>query len=81
MAAKVPQTMADSAAHVETCLRGPYVMGDQFTLADPYLFTVCTWLAGDSVDIAAFPKLAAFFDLMQTRPSVQAALATGLLSL
>lgn len=74
MRAKVPQTMTETCAYIEdNLLLGRFVMGDVLTLADPYLFTICTWLKGDGVDIAQFPKLTAFIETMRARPSVQAA--------
>ena len=80
MTAKVPQTMAESAAFVEAnCLRGPFVLGNTPSLADPYLFTVCNWLPGDQVDLTPFPKIRAFMAQMQARPSVQKAIADGML--
>lgn len=73
MAGKVAENMTANADHVENhVLTGPYVMGDRLTLADPYLFVVCTWLAGDGVDISAFAKLASFMEAMESRPSVRA---------
>lgn len=80
MTAKVPQTMAESAAFVEThCLRGPYVLGTHFCIADAYLFLVCGWLPGDGVDLTPFPKIRTFMDAMNTRPSVIAVRAAGML--
>ena len=80
MTAKVPQTMAACATYVEAeCLRGDYVCGAQFTIADAYLFVVCNWLAGDGVALAAFPKIAAFMARMELRDSVKAMRAGGLL--
>ncbi|WP_299609096.1 glutathione S-transferase family protein [uncultured Tateyamaria sp.] len=80
MTAKVPETMTASAQFVETeCLTGPYILGDTFTLADAYLFMVCTWLPGDDVDLAPFPKIRTFMDAMEARPSVQAVRAKGML--
>ena len=80
MAAKVPQTMADSCAYVEgNCLKGPFVMGDNITLADPYLFVICQWLEGDGVDISRFKKLSAFCDAMERCESVKAVRAKGML--
>lgn len=77
---KVTGNMTDCAAHIEAhCIKGPYVMGERFTVADPYLFVVSSWLAGDGVDIAAFPKLAQFHAHMLARPSVSAAQADGYL--
>ena len=74
MAAKVPETMTMSAQYVEDhCLRGSFVLGDQISIADCYLYTVCSWLEGDGVDMSAFPKIRAFRAAMEARPSVQAA--------
>ena len=81
MTAKVPRTMTDSATYVETdCLTGPFVLGETLCIADIYLFVVCNWLTGDGVDLAPFPKLRAFMAAMETRPSVQAVRANGMLS-
>ncbi len=80
MTAKVPETMGQSCAFVEeTCALDPFVMGGNMTVADPWLFTICSWLEGDGVDIVAYPKLSAHFDMMNTRPSVTKARDMGLL--
>ena len=80
MTAKVPETMAASAAFVEAeCLRGDFVVGDAISLADPYLFVVCNWLEGDGVAVSDYPKIAAFLERMQARVSVQAVMAKGIL--
>lgn len=79
MTAKVPETMAASCAYLEEMLMlDPFVTKD-FSLADPYLFMVLSWVPGDGVDLAAYPKLSAFVDMMKTRPSVQAVIAKGML--
>jgi glutathione S-transferase len=76
MKRKVPQTMAASFALIERdMLKGPWVMGEQYTLCDPYLFTIASWLEGDSVDIAQFPKVADHYRRMSERPAVQKVLA------
>jgi glutathione S-transferase len=69
MTAKVPETMAASCAYVETQLRGPYLLGDRPCLADFYLFAICTWLAGDGVDIANYPQLSNHFQMVSSRDS------------
>jgi len=80
MQAKVPQTMAACAAFVQSdCLRGSYVLGDTFSLADPYAFLVCNWLEKDGVPPADFPAIRAFLSRMEDRPSVKAVRAKGLL--
>lgn len=72
MRAKVPETMRAACAYLEVeVMRGPYVLGEGFSLADAYLFVASTWLAGDGVDVQAFPKLYAFVSAMEARPSVR----------
>lgn len=57
-----------------------YLMGDAFTVADAYLFTVCGWGRLTGIDIAGWPRLAAYVARVAARPHVQAALkAEGLL--
>ncbi|NVO56225.1 glutathione S-transferase family protein [Rhodobacteraceae bacterium B1Z28] len=80
MTAKVAGTMTASCDYiVNSGLRGPFVLGDQLSLADAYLYVVCSWLEGDGVDVAAFPKIAAFRKAMEARASVQAVKAAGML--
>ncbi|MFT4959153.1 MAG: glutathione S-transferase [Paracoccaceae bacterium] len=80
MAAKMTANMIENTNHIETqCLTGPYVLGDQFSLADPYLYVLSTWLANDGVDTTQFPKLTAFIKRMATRPSVQTVTTQGML--
>ena len=81
MTAKVPETMAQSARFVEhSCLRGDYVLGDRFSIADPYLFVVCNWLEGDGVMPSDFPAIAAFLEHMRKRSSVRNAISTCMLT-
>ena len=76
MKRKVPETMAASFALIERdMLRGPWVMGEQYTICDPYLFTIAGWLEGDSVDLATLPKVADHRKRMSERPAVQKVLA------
>lgn len=76
---KVPETVAAGFDYVERhVFVGPYVMGDAYTIADPYLFTLARWMEGDGVDPAKFPKVAAHRAMMQERPAVKAALAVQL---
>ncbi|NLR95351.1 glutathione S-transferase [Rhizobium sp. P38BS-XIX] len=75
MKAKVPQTMAESFALLEDKMfKGPWVMGDQYTVADGYLFTMARWLSVDNVDINRFPKVSAHYARMLERPAVKKAL-------
>ncbi len=80
MTAKVPETMTACAEYAETeCLRGDFTTGKALTLADPYLFVVCNWLKGDGVSLSDFPKIIAFLSRMETRDSVKAVRAKGIL--
>lgn len=75
MKAKVPQTMAASCAYLEGLAIGPYLFGPEPTLADFYLYPISTWLKGDGVEIADYPKLAAYKAAMEGRTSVRKAIA------
>ena len=77
MKAKVPQNMRDAFAIIEQHYLSdkPWVLGDQYSVADPYLFTIAGWLKNDSVDINEFPRVAAHHARVAARPAVQKALA------
>ena len=77
MRAKVPQTMTASCAFLEQSLSLDPFVGDAISIADPYLFIALYWAKGDDVDLAAFPKLSAFYDMMWARPSVQRMITKG----
>jgi glutathione S-transferase len=80
MTAMVPQTMAACAAFVEAeVLTGDFVLGDTFSVADPYLFIVCNWLEGDSVDVSLYPKIQNFLKCMEARDSVRKIREKGML--
>ncbi|MEH2625036.1 glutathione S-transferase [Bradyrhizobium sp. AZCC 1719] len=76
MKRKVPETMTTCFTLIERdMLRGPWVMGEQYTICDPYLYTIAGWLEGDGVDLATLPKVAAHRKRMEERPAVQKVLA------
>jgi glutathione S-transferase len=57
-----------------------FLMGDQFTVADGYLFTVTNWTNFVGMDISALTHLKAFQARVSDRPAVKAAMkAEGLL--
>lgn len=66
---------------VDTQLDGKtYLMGDAFSVADAYLFTVANWAQHTGVDISGLKHLGAFQARVAARPAVQAAMqAEGLL--
>ena len=57
-----------------------FLMGDTFSVADGYLFTVTNWTKPTGVDISGFANIQAFRERVGARPAVQAAMkAEGLL--
>jgi glutathione S-transferase len=50
-----------------------YLMGDTFTVADAYLFTMLRWTDFVKIDRGKWPALAAYFELIRNRPKVQEA--------
>jgi glutathione S-transferase len=68
-------------AHLEKHLEGrKYLVGDEFTVADAYLFVVTNWARLVNVDLSAFPNIQAFQKRIGTRKAVLAAMrAEGLI--
>jgi glutathione S-transferase len=63
-------------ATVEEALgKHPHVAGEQFTIADAYLYTVASWSKFLKVDISGFPRLGAYLERIAARPAVKAAKA------
>jgi glutathione S-transferase len=56
-------------------IEGPWVMGNAYTICDPYLFTLAGWLPRVSVDITRFPKIHEHHKRMAERPAVNKVLA------
>jgi len=54
------------------------VMGEMYTICDPYLFTMAQWLEQDGVDPSRFPKVIDHRRRMSERPAVQKAIAEEL---
>ena len=53
----------------------PWLLGEHFTVADAYLFTVTRWAAGVKLDLSQYPALLKFQERVAARPAVQAAMA------
>jgi glutathione S-transferase len=85
MPEEAKQLMRDRASGrlkwVDTQLEGRnYLMGDEFSVADAYLFTVSRWTQPTGIDITSLKNLSAFMARMEGRPAVQEAMkAEGLL--
>lgn len=52
-----------------------YLMGDQFTCPDAYLFTVLRWTVPTKIELDPYPTLPAYMRRMEARPAVRAAMA------
>lgn len=58
----------------------PFLMGDTFTVADGYLFTILSWTSHVGVDLSKWPVLTDYVARIGARPAVQLALkAEGLI--
>ncbi len=73
--------VTDRLKWIDTQLEGKqYLMGDNFSVADAYLFTVTNWSRHVGIDTSGFANLTAFMARMAARPAVQEAMkAEGLL--
>ena len=73
--------LGERFAWVDQQLEGKsYLLGEQFSVADGYLFTVAGWGQHVGVDISGLKNLAAFMARVAARPAVQEAMqAEGLL--
>ena len=76
MADNAPKAMGECFALIETeMFRGPWVMGAQFTICDPYLFAISSWLESDGVDVTRFPLVIEHRSRMHERDSVKRVMA------
>jgi glutathione S-transferase len=72
----IPKTVGASFALIERdMLKGPWVMGEQYTICDPYLYTLGLWLEGDGVDLSTLPNVIAHRNRMAERPAVRKVMA------
>jgi glutathione S-transferase len=69
---KVPANMTENFGLVESeYLAGPWVLGEQFSVADIYLLILSGWMEGDGVDISKFPRVIDHRTRMNARPAVK----------
>lgn len=67
--------LSERFAYVDQQLAGKqYLMGDDFTVADPYLFVMGRWAKAMNIDISANRNVDAFMARMMQRSAVQQAL-------
>lgn len=71
MRKKVPESVGQCFELIENqFFQGPWVMGEQYSIGDIYLFTLARWLEGDGIDPARFPKVAEHRSRMAEHPVV-----------
>lgn len=76
MQRKVPENVGECFALIEReMFEGPWVLGQTYSICDPYLFTLGQWLDGDGVDVARFPKIRDHQSRMSARAAVKRALS------
>src|SRR5882672_3593436 len=76
MKRKAPEAVTACFDLIETeMFKGPWVMGDAYTICDPYLFTVSEWLEGDGVDLSRLPRVIDHRTRMSQRSAVRKAIA------
>lgn len=69
---KVPETVGASFDFIEKeFLHGEWVLGEHYSVADIYLFTVAQWIESDGLDPHRFPKVLAHRQRLAERPAVQ----------
>ncbi|MGO8920385.1 MAG: glutathione transferase GstA [Stellaceae bacterium] len=75
------ENLANKFAYLDKHLASrQYLMGDQFTVADAYCFTITNWTKFKDIDISRWPNLTAYMGRVGARPKVQEALkAEGLM--
>ena len=75
MQSTVPRNLMACAEVLEDGLAsGQWVMGDTYTMCDPYLFQFSRWLAAAEVQIENYPRLTAHREAMRARAATQTAL-------
>lgn len=76
MRSYVPVSVTQIFELIDTkMLKGPFVLGETYSICDPYLYTISTWLEGDGVDLNRIPRVRDHRARMAERDSVKQALA------
>ena len=76
MQRKAPTAVGECFGLIEKeMLKGPWVMGDTYSICDAYLFTLAQWLEADRVDLGKLPRVLEHRARVADRPAVRKALA------
>ncbi|MCZ4279689.1 glutathione S-transferase family protein [Kiloniella laminariae] len=77
MKRKVPETVAAAFTQIEENLfKGPWVLGENYSICDGYLHTVAGWMESDGITPTRFPRLLDHRRRMEQRPALQRLNAT-----
>lgn len=72
---KVPTSVFDAFELVERNLTGEWVMGDTFSICDPYLFTLAQWMEFYGVNVSGLPRVIEHRSRVGARAATQRAIA------
>ncbi|MEK6246023.1 MAG: glutathione S-transferase N-terminal domain-containing protein [Pseudomonadota bacterium] len=79
MQRKAPQAVSACFELIERgMLKGPWVMGESYSICDPYLFTLAQWLEADGVNTGKLPRVMDHRRRMAEHPVVRNVLAAEL---
>jgi len=79
MQRKAPQAVSECFALMELeMFKGPWVMGDTYSICDMYLITFAQWLEADGVDLTRIPKVVDHRRRMSELPAVRKVVAAEL---
>ena len=77
MRKKVPESVGACFQLIEdNLIRGPWVLGDVYSMCDPYLYTITRWMEVDGLNINNYPKVHAHFEAITGRPAAARAIET-----
>lgn len=72
---KSPRVFGEAMTLIDkTLFAGPWALGERFTVADPYLYVVESWIPRDTLDWRDYPRLADHFARMNERAAVKTVL-------
>ena len=73
--AQVVERLAKRYDRLEKALStGSYLLGDIFTVADAYCYTILRWTPRAGIDLSKYPNLSEYMKRIETRSAVQVAL-------
>ena len=76
MKKKVPQSVGEAFGLIESgMLKGPWVLGEAYSICDAYLFTLAQWLELDGVDTKKLPRVMEHRSRVAALPAVRKAIA------